>query len=399
MLAGFRSSSLLAIALAVAVSACPVPGLTQVTHADSGAVKTQDRLPSDPAGAVEQARKRVSSGDLDGAVKELALYVAAHPREIEPARYLADLYYRQSDFVSAERTLLAILTYAPKDRETHNRLGGIYAAQDKVAAAIDEFQKSLPSSGAFERLVELHRRRGDLAAFTERYRLEALARPSDAGAQFNYGKILVALRKPLEGSDYLQRALAIDGRSCQALSELGAAYLDLGQRAKALAVLQRCLYFEPANYAALVNLGIVYIEQGLIAKARDAFEQAARSRPDGPEALVDIGYLEDLQGRWQSAIQYYLKALALDPLSRDAYVNLGYDYDDHRLYQLAEAAFIKGLSISPNDGRLHYLLGVTYAEQGKTKLARGEYEQAKSSDEPDVVTAATRDLLLLLKSS
>jgi tetratricopeptide (TPR) repeat protein len=370
----------------------------QVTHADSGDAKLQDQLPSDPAGAVERARKRVGAGDLGGAVKELALYVAGHPKEVEPARYLGDLYYRQSDLASAERTYLAILRVAPNDKETHNRLGGIYSVQDRIAEAIEQFQKSLPRSDSLGRLVVLHQRLGDIAAFTNEYRLRAQEHPADSADQYNYGLILRNERRPLEAIDYLQRALSLNTRGCSALSEIGSAYLDINEINKAVSVLQRCLSLEPENYGALVNIADAYIEQGQIVKSRAALEVALKANPDGSEALVDIGYIEDLQGRWQSAITYYLRAIALDPNQRDAYVNLGYDYDEHHLFGLAEASFIKGLSIAPNDGRLHYLLGVTYAEQGKKELARAEYERAKTSDEPEVRQAATRDLALLQRS-
>jgi tetratricopeptide (TPR) repeat protein len=355
----------------------------------------QDSLPSDSAGAIEHARKRVAAGDLTGAIKELEAYVTFHPREIEPARYLSDLYYRNADLASAERVLLAILAYAPKDRETHNRLGGIYAAQDRLGAAIDEFQKSLPSNGAFLRLVELHRKRGDLAAFTQQYQHEADQRPQDGAAQFNYGQILLAERRSSEAVPYFKLALDLDPRECQTLNELGSAYIDLNDLRDATQTLLRCLAFEPANYGALVNLGLAYVLDGQLSKARASLVQANEMRPDGPEALVDLGYIDDMQGQWEAAVGYYLRALDIDPLCRDAYVNLGYDYNGHALYKLAEAAFIKGLSVSPDDGRLHYMLGVTYADQGKKTLALTEYEHAKNSDEPEVAKAATRDLHLL----
>jgi len=396
--AGWLGPSLAAIALSIAFLVCGSPAPAQVTHADSGDAKLQDQLPSDPAGAVERARKRVSGGDLAGAVKELALYVGAHPKEIEPARYLGDLYYRQSDLPAAERTYQAILRFAPNDKETHNRLGGIYAVQDRVAEAIAEFQKSLPRSDSLGRLVVLHQRLGDIVAFTNDYRLRAADHPSEFVDQYNYGLILRNERRPLEAIDYLQRALALNTRACAALSEIGSAYLDINEIGKAVSVLQRCLSLEPNNYGALVNIADAYIEQGQIAKSRTALDAAAAANADGSEALVDIGYIEDLQGHWQGAIQYYLRAISLDPNQRDAYVNLGYDYDEHHLWGLAEAAFIKGLSIAPGDGRLHYLLGVTYAEQGKKELARTEYERAKTSDEPEVRQAAARDLVLLQRS-
>jgi len=364
----------------------------QVTHANGADPLVQDATPSDPSGAVTAARKRVAAGDLSGAVKYLALYVGWHPQEIEPARYLADLYYRQADFSAAERTLKAILAYAPNDRGTHDRLGGIYAAQDRIAEATVEFQKSLPETGAYGHLVDLHRRLGDLTAFEHNYREQADIRPDDASAQYAIGTIYEAEHKPQDAVVFLSRALELSPHSCPILSELGDAYLDTGAADRAVTILTRCLQIDRDDYSALVNLGAAQIALRQYDKSSESLKHANRVHADGPEALVDLGYLEDVAGHSQAAVAFYLRAIAVDPLSRDAYVDLGYDYTEQGLYPLAEAAFLKGLSVVPNDGRLHYLLGVTYADQGKRALARQEYERATKSDEPEVASAATRDL-------
>jgi tetratricopeptide (TPR) repeat protein len=395
--ASVRKNVLPAIVATVALLLCAPPARAQVTHANSGDARTQDALPSEPALAIAQARTAVADGRLDLAVKALALYVAAHPREIEPARYLGDLYYRQANLGAAERTFLGILQIAPEDRETHNRLGGIYAAQDRISEAIDEFQKSIPSAGAYPHLVELHERRGDIAIWESDLRKEATDRPFDPGSQFGLGQVLRYERKPIEAVVYLQRGLALAPRSCEILSELGSAYLDLARVDDAVTVLERCLSYHHDDYSALVNLGDAYIDRGTPEPSRGLFERANAARPEGAEALIDLGFLEDAAQRWESAVRYYLRALSLDPLARDAYVDLGCAYRDHHLYALAEAAFIKGLSVSPADGRLHYLLGATYADQGKSVLARGEYQRALNSNEPEVARAAGRDLAALQK--
>lgn len=349
----------------------------------------------EPAAVVEAARKRVAGGDLSGTVTSLAAYVKAHPDQVAPARYLGDLYYRAGDVASAERTYLAILTYAPADRETHNRLGGIYAAADRISDAISEFQKSLPDNAAYTPLVELHRRLGDLDRFEMTYRRAAEAAPDDAAAQYEYGAVLRSEHKTVRAVAVLQAAVRLAPLACAPLSELGSAYLDLGRNGAAVDVLQQCLTSSPKDYGSLVNLADAYIAEGQFGRSRAALERATAVRPDGSEALVDLGYLEDVDNRWQSAIAFYLKAIGADPLDRDAYVDLGFDYDQHQLFGLAQAAFLKGLSVSPNDGRLHYLLAVTYEDQGKRDLARTEFRRAESSDEPEVARAAARDLSTL----
>ena len=348
-----------------------------------------------PAGPVELARRRVAGGDLPGAIVALAAYVADHPRDVAPARYLGDLYYRSSNIAAAESTYRAILVYAPEDRETHDRLGGVYAVEDRSKEAIEQFQESLPFASAYGHLVELHRRVGDLDRFVETFRNAVIDTPYDPAALYALGAIYRAERKTVDAIGMLNRALVLEPRSCATLSELGSAYLDQHESDLAIGYLQRCLAIQPNDFPALVNLSSAYIESGRDNDALPLLHHANAEQPDRPDTLINLGYIEDDAGRWQEAMTYYLHAVAHDPLDRDAYINLCSDYSAHRLFALAEAALLKGLSISPNDGRLHYLLGLTYADQGKRELARSEYQRAAASDEPEIARAAAHDLAVL----
>jgi tetratricopeptide (TPR) repeat protein len=362
-------------------------------------VNMGDSVDASSSIVIENARKDVAEGRLSDAVHMLEAYVATHPYDTAPAKYLGDLYYREADLKKAEGMYRRVLQISPKDRETHDRLGGIYAAEDRVSDAIDQFTQSLPSSSnAYGQLVELHRKRGDLGDFIMSSKRRADDFPLDYVAQYNMGRIFDAERQYHDAAFYLTRALGLAPKDCPTMSALGSVYLDLGDTGHAFATLDRCLAHSPDDYSALVNRADAYIELGQEDQARADLEHAHRVRADGPEALVDIGYLEDVARRWHSAIGYYLRALSIDPLMREAYTDLGYDYDEHQLYALAEAAYLKGLSIVPSDGRLHYLLAVAYADQGKRTLAVAEYQRAKSSDEEDVARAASRELAAMQRT-
>lgn len=369
--------------------------LTVVLAIGCGALAVAEGEHPESTAAVAVARKLVASGDLAGAIAGLSTYVVAHGSDLEPARYLGDLYYRQGDLATAEHAYRAILRFAPRDRETHNRLGGLYAARDRIAEAIDEFALSLPDTSAYGHLVELHRRAGDLEAFEENVRRSAELDPGDASAQYALGTVFRAEHRPKLAAHFLERALALAPRECATLAELGSAYLDDDRVVDAVGVLRRCLVSQPDNYPSLVNLGDAYIMLAHFDDARTQFEHATRVRSSGAEAIVDLGYLEDIAGHWETAVASYLRAIGVDPFARDAYIDLGFAYQQHRLYALAEAAFLKGLSVAPTDGRLHYLLAATYLDQGKRDLARGEYRRATASDEPDVASAANRSLVSL----
>ena len=350
---------------------------------------------ADPVPVIVSARAKVAAGDSAGALRDLVAYVPAHPEDIDAARLLGDLYFRVPDLHKAEETWKSIVARVPADRETHNRLGSLYAVEDRIGDAIAEYEKSLPSRGGFVGLVEQHRRRGDLEDFREQFARNAEDHPLDPGAQSFYASILRAMRRFDGAQQYYERSAALLPKNCASLVDAGNNLIDLNRLSDALRFLDRCLNIDSTNYAANVDEGEAYIELGNDASARSLFERALTTKPDGSEALVDMGYLEDDRGHWKDAVTYYLRSMNAYPLESAAYIDLGYDYNAHQLYNLAEAAFIKGLTVAPEDGRLHYMLAVTYNVQGKVALARGQYRLAIASQEPVVVHAAQAELALL----
>ena len=342
-----------------------------------------------------QWRAEAVNGQLSAVISKLEDFVRQHPDNKGPARLLGDLYFRKPDLPAAERVYKRILSLYPTDSETWNRLGGLYAAEDRINDAIDAFDRSVPDASDYPNLVALHRRRGDLADFERTVADEARSDPGNELKILNYAMVLRAIGKHDQAIEYFKQALSLSGpdERCPALDDLAIAYQDVHRINDAIPLLQTCLSINQKDYSALVDLGEANIELGNFDEARGLLDRAVNVKIDRPEAYVDIGYIEDGAHNWKSAIANYEKAITVDPLWRDAYIDLGYDYYSQKLYSLAEAAFIKGLSVSPRDGHLCYLLGVTYRDQGKVALAKQQYEHAVSyGNEENVISAARHDL-------
>lgn len=344
---------------------------------------------------LDDARAKLAADDLPGAIAGLAPYVAGHRSDLAAGRLLGDLYFRVPDYRKAEAAWRGVLAVSPGDREAHNRLGSLYAVEDRIDDAIAEFQKSLPSVRGYEGLVMAHRRAGDLPAFLDRTAAAAERAPADRYAWAMLGRIRRATRDYAGALLAFEHVVALRPGSCDGLVDLANALVDASRVDDAIPPLRRCLAGDPRYYAAVVNLGEAFLEKNDPNAARPYLERALAIKPDGSEALVDLGYVADRRGDWKSAVAYYTRAMNADPLRPEAYIDLGYDYQEHRLYSLAEAALLKGLSVSGDDGRLHYLLGATYNIQGKIALARQQYQRAIDSDEPVVVRAARHELALL----
>lgn len=348
----------------------------------------------DPA-VLDAARAKVAAGDTKGAIDGLAPYVAGHPQDAAAGRLLGDLYFRVPDYAKAEKVWKALLAVDNADRDTHSRLGALYAAQDRINDAMTEFQQSLPNRTGYIGLVMTHKRAGDLNEYMARLQTDSEQHPFDVAKWSELGEAQRTLHRYEQAYDAFAHVVAIRPASCGARVDVANALVDLGRIDPAIAHLKSCIATDHDYYPAVVNLGEAYLEKSDVATARPYLDRALVLRPEGPEALVDIGYVYDVQNDWKTAVAYYNRAIRADPMRPEAYIDLGYDYNEHRLFPLAEAAYIKGLSVSQDDGRLHYMLAVTYNLQGKIGLAREQYGRAIASEEPVVVHAAKAELALL----
>jgi tetratricopeptide (TPR) repeat protein len=364
--------SLFAVALFLTAAATPLGAQTTLEINPQDTIK----LPSDPAGAMQRARERVAAGDLSGAIAQLQTYVTGHSGEIAPERLLGDLYYRKGELRHAESTYRHVLSYAPGDKETHNRLGSVFATEDRIDDAIAEFNRSLPGTDSVPDLVRLHMRKGDLASYKRELENTAERFPTDPEAQSEIGEVYEATNLPEVAIRYFRRALDIDPGSLIALNGLGLSYMDEHVYSQAFTQFKACLMRDAYNYACMDNLGASYLETSQLSQAESVLARAHQLYPERSEALVNLGYLTDARGDWKRAVAYYVEAMTVYPYSPDAYIDLGYTYNAHSLFKLAQAALIKGLAVAPEDGRLHFLLGDAYARQGNIALAAAQYRAA-----------------------
>lgn len=340
-------------------------------------------LPSNPAAAIEHARARVAADDLNGAIADLHAYVVGHPGEAAPERLLGDLYFRRGDMKKAEDTYLHIISYAPQDKETHSRLGSVYATENRIDDAIREYNSSLPGTDSVPDLVQLHLRKGDFGAYQAEREEAARDFPSDAEAQLELGQVYEVLHQEQMAIRYFRLALDDDPNSILALNGLGLSYLDMDQYDRASEEFEACLNIQPNDYACEDNLGATYLESGRYQEAHKILDLAHRMAPERAEALVNLGYLADVGGDWKKAVALYVQAMTVYPYSPDAYIDLGVAYNAHGMYQLAQEALIKGLAVAPMDGRLHFLLGDAYEHQGYAALAAQQYRAAASPQDID----------------
>ena len=325
---------------------------------------------SDPQGAIKAARERIAAGDLAGAVKVLQSTSSRIRARPVPERFLGDLYYRQGRFDKAEEVYQHILAHNPGDRETHNRLGVVYATQNRVDDAIDQFNKALPGTDSVADSRRDARAQGrpsgvsqaDGNASPTRSRRTPTFKPRSARSWRR------CTSRPTRSDTSCARSTPIRSRST-ALNGLGLAYFDLHNYTEAEKDFQRLLAIDATNYTCTNNFGAAYLQAGDDESAKPFLMRAHSLAPERPEALVNFGFLADRRGDWKRAVDFYVQATVVGPYLPEAYIDLGIDYEHNGLYQLAQSALLKGIAAAPEDGRIRYLLA-RRVRVARTKDAR-----------------------------
>jgi Flp pilus assembly protein TadD len=168
-------------------------------------------------------------------------------------------------------------------------------------------------------------------------------------AEDNLGGALVLAGKTEEAYPHFQAAAAINPRDPMSHSNLGAYLQEHNHLPEAIEQYQATISL--ANDPALLsptysNLGTAYRELGDDAKAEEAYKESLRLNPGQYNACTGMGRLRERQGNLQEAISYYSQALALRPTD-SGYVLLGHALQHAGKSQQALDAYNEALRINP----------------------------------------------------
>jgi len=174
------------VAMMVAAMAFILTGFAiAAADANPGAVSPQVSA----ADLLGQARAEADAGHPTAAKQILVKAAALYPGNMDIQKLLGDVDYRTEDYAGAAAAYKKVLSRDSANKDVHNRLGGVYAAQDKYSDAISEFRLSLPLSEGFLHLIQTYideGRIGDLEA--EQQRAVVLA-PFEGSSHFSLGLV------------------------------------------------------------------------------------------------------------------------------------------------------------------------------------------------------------------
>ncbi|MFH1568278.1 MAG: tetratricopeptide repeat protein [Gemmatimonadota bacterium] len=196
---------------------------------------------------------------------------------------------------------------------------------------------------------------------------------------------------------------AVPSASKDQLLQLGAASLERGEPAAAIASYRMVLHRDSLNVDALAGLSQAYRAQGrgypadqylrravyltytqglaaLESKDRDAarraFERTLGLLPQHPLALIRLGDMARQDGLQPAAIEYYRRATGANPDYSEAYIKLGDACAAAGQTEQATAAYETAVQLNLNAFDAYVGLGRIYSLNGNWQMAADQFGKA-----------------------
>jgi tetratricopeptide (TPR) repeat protein len=200
--------------------------------------------------------------------------------------------------------------------------------------------------------------------------------PRHAEALSNRGNTLKALKRLNQALDSFDRALAIQPDYPAGLSNRGAVLFEMGRYAEALATYDRSLAIRPEQAAALYNRGGALHKLGRFEEAIASYDRALALSPGLVEAHANRGNTLNALHRYTDALASFDRALALRPDLIEALTNRGNALNGLKRYDDALASYDRAIACQPSHAAAHYNRATTLHEMKRYDEALASYDCA-----------------------
>ena len=197
-----------------------------------------------------------------------------------------------------------------------------------------------------------------------------------AAARVTMGLIELAAGQHWEAISSLEKAIALEPGSVDAVRELANAYDAAGRSPEAERTLRHAIELRPNYWAAYKDLGLFYNRHGRIAEAIGPFKSVIELTPDNYIGYANLAAMYLRLGRHAEAAAMLERSLALSPTA-EAYSNLGTVHYFQKRYREAADNYLKALELSPLDDRTWGNLADAYRwVPGKEDASARAYREA-----------------------
>jgi tetratricopeptide (TPR) repeat protein len=286
----------------------------------------------------------------------------------------------RGDFQLAEIYCKKAVEVAPKEAATHNNLGSIYIGQNKMNAAISEYNEAIHLDPKFAQphggLANLHYRLGNPNLAIKEYRIAVDLDRRDPWLHLGLADVYREQKKFDEALAEYRAAVRLDPKSPMLHSRLGNILRDQDKLEAARDEYLAADRLDPNASDTHNNLGIVYHKQGKLDDAIAEFVWAARLDSKNAEFPLNLGNVYFDRQDAEAARVEYQRSIDLNSEFAPAHAALGRVYSDQGKLDMAVVEFEKAIRLDPNNALAHSNLGWVYGNLGRSDAAIEEYQAA-----------------------
>jgi tetratricopeptide (TPR) repeat protein len=283
--------------------------------------------PSTAAGEDRIGFLYASAGHQEDATAHFRKSIAKNPRYAPAHFHLGVVLWLAKDQKHGLSELQNAALLDPSSFDYRYRLGSAYIETGANGKALEELKAASALDGTkadvWVQLGVAQQRSGDLLAAVDSYAKAVSLAPKDNSIRNGYVQMLIATRQPERAIAESQIILADNRWDLTARTNIGHAYLKMGEFAKAAQAYRDLLEIDPTSVAGHYNLGIALKMEDQIEAAQKELEKSIELDPTLAESHYTLGITDWQLGDFPGTIAQMKAALALRPSYAEAHYMLG----------------------------------------------------------------------------
>lgn len=302
-------------------------------------------------------------GNLEGAAGVLREILGTRGARTTEARYLlSKVLLRMNQPDGALKEVKQLLKDVPDHIEGTVLLGDLHTKAGRLEQAAVFYGNALRRDPED---VVLRRRLSQVNAMLGKSRKgkTALSFVSE-GALLLEAEKLIAEKRPLQAAKILEAGLRRLPKSARLRYQLGAAYLLMGEKAKAIAAYREVIALSPDWMDAYVRLGALYEAGNQDSAAIALYHRAAKLDTSGVEMTLRIAGLHKRRKRFDQADEILVKLRASHPESLKVLVEYGNLMWERKRVDESRKIFEEVLLRNPNSAEALNRLAWLHAVSG-----------------------------------
>ena len=220
----------------------------------------------------------------------------------------------------------------------------------------------------------LQAQRGNFPAAEQTLRDALTLNPADAGAQFNYGNVLLALDRLDDAFAAFGSALSLDPGLADAELNRGSILMLRNRFEEALACFEAALRINSNFAQAYSNRAHALDQMERFDEALATCDKALTINSRNAEFHASRANILQRMGRHVEALGSLFTALSLQPGNASFHFNRGNVLFDLKRFDEAFAAFDKAIALAPDFATAHYNEGFSRLLLGDTERGWKKYE-------------------------